>query len=195
MGTFTLADLNQADRFLTTILEDAWRLFWKDALVYIVALLLAAVVTTLSLGLLGGVMAVGFARMVRRLRAGESVGVLTVFSGFSHFVPATLATLVIAVGVTIGLFLLVIPGLFLLCAWSMTFVAMEAEDLSAGAALSRSYDLFKNHMVLVALLTLVLVVINAVAGTFVITAILAVPYTSIALVLAFEQMSARPLAQ
>lgn len=184
-----MSDLNQMDRVLTEVLEEAWSTFWKDALVYIVAAALAAFVVVCSLGLLTGVMAVGFCDLTRRLRAGEGAGVLGIFSGFSRAGPATLATLVIAVGVTVGLFLVVLPGLFLICAWSFTFYAMEAEDLGVGAALSRSYELFKENALFVGLLVLILVIVNSIAGAFVITALLAAPLTSVTMFLAYEKVA------
>jgi hypothetical protein len=184
-----VSDLNQVDRILTEVLEEAWSTFWKDALIYIVAAALAVFIVLCSLGLLSGVMAVGFCDLVRRLRRGERAGVLTIFSGFSRAVPATVATLVMVVGVAVGLVLLVLPGLFLICAWSLTFYAMEAEDLGAGAALARSYELFKENALFICVLVLVLAIVNSIAGAFVLTALFAVPLTSVAMLLAYEKVA------
>lgn len=190
-----MSDLNQSDRVLIEILEESWKVFWKDVLVYLLAAVICAVLLALSLGLLSGTLAVGFALLIRRLRNGENVGASAVLEGFSHFFGATLATLVILLGVTVGLALLVLPGLFLTAAWSMTFHAMATEDLGAGAALSRSYKVFKEHSLIIVLLLIVLGVLNTIASALLLAALLAVPYSAIAISIAYEKLVSRSPAR
>ncbi len=184
-----MSDLNQLDRELTRILEESWDVFWKDVLVYLLATVVCALLIAGSLGILSGVAAVGFSMLVHRRLGGEEVGASTVFSGFSHLVGATIASLVIFVGVSIGLLLLLLPGLFLLAAWSMTFQAMAEENLGAGEAMARSYQVFKKHALLVVVLLIVLAVLNTVAGALLFLPLLTTPYSAIALSVAYRRLA------
>src|SRR5690606_18509843 len=109
------------------IFEEAWETLWKDAFLYLIAGLLSALLVGISLGVLGGVVWVGFALLIERRKQGHDVGPVAMFSGFGHFIPATLAFAILVVGVSVGLVLLVLPGLFLFAAWSLTFCAMARE--------------------------------------------------------------------
>lgn len=184
-----MSDLSQQDRVLTDILEESWEIFRKDLLVYLIAAVICAILIGLSLGILSGTMAVGLCLLVRRLRNGEEAGATSVLDGFSHFLSSTLATLVILIGVTVGLALLVLPGLFLMAAWSMTFHAMAFENLGVGAALARSYDIFKQNSLLVVLLLIVLGLLNTLSSVLVLTGLLTVPYSAIALSVAYDKLA------
>lgn len=189
-----MADLNQLDRVLTSILEESWEIFWKDVLVYLLAAVLCAVLVTLSLGLLSGSLAVGFALLVQRRRSGEDVGASTVLVGLSHFFGATVASIVIALCVTLGLSLLLLPGLFLMAAWSMTFQAMALEALGVGAALSRSYEVFKENSLLIVSLLIVLGLLNTLSSLLLLTALLSVPYSGVALTVAYSRLANKSAA-
>lgn len=61
--------------------------------------------------------------------------------------PALGAVIVVATLVGLGLVFFIIPGLIFLGWWSMTFVAMFDEDLGVFAAMKRSKELAKGHVV------------------------------------------------
>lgn len=185
-----VSDLNQLDGALTQILEETWEMFLKDAFLYLLAGLICTLVVGLSLGVLGGVALVGFARLIELRRQGHAAGAAVVFSGFEFFLPATGALLVIALGVSLGLVLLVLPGLFLLSAWSFTFCAMARENLGAGEALSRSYGIFREHALIVVVLLIVLGIVNTVAGMLIFAQLLSIPYSLIALSVTYEKLGA-----
>jgi hypothetical protein len=185
-----VSDLNQLDRTLTQILEETWEILWKDAFLYLLAGLLCTVLVGISLGVLGGVALVGFALLIERRRQGHDVGPAVVFSGFEFFVPATLALVVMLVGVSLGLVLLVLPGLFLLAAWSLTFCAMARERLTAGEALARSYGIFRDHALIVVVLLIVLGLVNSIAGVLIFAQLISIPYSLIALSVAYDKLSA-----
>lgn len=190
LSSLSMSDLNQLDRTLTRILEESWEVFWKDVLVYLLATVLSAVLIAASLGILSGVVAVGFSLLVHRRLAGEEAGASTIFAGFSHLMGATIAALIIFVGVSLGLLLLLLPGLFLLAAWSMTFHAMAVENLGAGEAMSRSYRVFKEHSLLIVVLLILLAVVNSIAGTLIFLPLLTTPYSAIAVSIAYERLAA-----
>jgi hypothetical protein len=188
-----MSDLNQLDQVLTKILEDAWDVFWRDVLVYVLASLLCAVLVVGSAGILSGVMAVGFALLVQSRRSGADVGAFAVFGGLTHLVGATLASLVIAVGVAVGMIFLILPGLLLAAAWSFTFVAMAKENLGAGEALSRSYSIFQEHALLVIALLVVLFILNMLGMAVVVGQVVTIPLRAVAIVVAYDELAQTPL--
>jgi hypothetical protein len=54
-------------------------------------------------------------------------------------------SILMGLGVTLGLVLCIVPGIWLAVAWSLAFVALVAEDLSGTKALSRSYNLVRGR--------------------------------------------------
>ena len=83
-------------------------------------------------------------RDVRDGRADESVGEL--FAKVRPRLPALIAAGVLAaIGVGVGLVLLVIPGLFLLTRWVLIVPVIVLEGRSAGEAFGRSWELVKGH--------------------------------------------------
>lgn len=64
---------------------------------------------------------------------------------FTRLIPLLLAGLLAVVGVTIGLFLLVIPGIWLAVMLTMTPQVMALEDLGIIESLRRSFDLVRGH--------------------------------------------------
>jgi hypothetical protein len=190
-----MSDLNQLDRVLTKILEESWEVLWKDAFLYVLAALVYVALVACSLGIFSGIATVGFCILIQRRRLGQEVGVLTILSGFGFALSSTLAMLIMFVGITIGTLLLVLPGLFLMAAWSFTFYAMAAEDLGPGAALGRSYGIFREHALLVIVLLIVLAIVNTVGGAVFVGQLLTIPYSMIAMAIAFEKLAGAELPQ
>lgn len=125
-------------------------------------------------GLVGLVAHVFYTGMVVRLvddvRDGvrdSSVGDLFGSVG-AVFVPLLLAGILVAIGVTIGFILLIIPGLFLLTIWAVVAPAVVLERRGVFAALSRSHELVKgngwNVFGVIVLVFLLVLVVGIVAG-------------------------------
>jgi hypothetical protein len=88
--------------------------FKKNFLTHIVAVLLAAIISNISFGILAGPMMVGYMRLIRIEDEGGKAEIGDVFKGFDDFVPALLAVLVSGIIVSIGFMLCVIPGLLIM---------------------------------------------------------------------------------
>ena len=71
----------------------------------------------------------------------------------------------------------------------MTFQAMAIDGLGMGAALSRSYELFKQNALLLVVLLIIIGLLNAVASVLLLTCLLTVPYSAIALTIAYEKLA------
>jgi hypothetical protein len=154
------------------VLSEAWGLykrffvqFFLTALVVFVVLdLLAAVVDSASgdntganvfWALLGALISViGYfwvqaalietARDVRDGRADRSIGE-TYVAVRPRLPSAIIAGILAAIGIGIGLILLIIPGLFLLTIWSMVIPVVVIESRSAGEAFTRSRDVVRGN--------------------------------------------------
>jgi hypothetical protein len=154
------------------VLSEAWGLykrffgqFFLTALVVFVVLdLLAAVVDRASgdntganvfWALLGALISVvGYfwvqaalietARDVRDGRADRSIGE-TYVAVRPRLPPAIIAGILAAIGIGIGLILLIIPGLFLLTIWSMVIPVVVIESRSAGESFTRSREVVRGN--------------------------------------------------
>lgn len=81
---------------------------------------------------------------VRDGRADRSIGE-TFQAVRPQLLSATLAGILAAIGVGIGLLLLIIPGLYLLTIWSMLIPVIVLERRSVGEAFGRSQDIVRGN--------------------------------------------------
>ncbi|MDR1922607.1 MAG: hypothetical protein LBS31_12835 [Candidatus Adiutrix sp.] len=65
--------------------------------------------------------------------------------GLSRLWPLCATSLLTSLGIGLGLILLVIPGLILACAWSLTIPACVVEELGPVDSIKRSAELTKGH--------------------------------------------------
>lgn len=172
------------------VIGDAFRIYSSNA----VPLLLSALVVFaisgiiqallseggLILSLLGtavslaaGALYTGFVvKLVEDVRDGRrdfTAGEL--FSSASHhIVPLIINGILRGIAIVIGLFLLIVPGLYLLTIWAVCSPAIVSENKSAFDAFGRSNDLTKGERMSV-FLTILLAFLITVAVSFVIGAI------------------------
>jgi hypothetical protein len=148
------------------ILGEAWRLYrehWQHflpiALVIFLILAVISLLLTLVLGVVGaifggllGIVGVFWLQGalteavvdVRDGRADLSIG--DTFRRVQPRLPAIIAAgLLAGLGIIIGLFLLIVPGLFLLTIWSLIIPAIVIEGKSSGDAFGRSRELVRGN--------------------------------------------------
>lgn len=174
----------------------SWALFTAKPLEHLVAGVIVMVLGGVTLGILLGPLAVGHIRMVEKQTRGEDPRIEDVFSGFNSFGAALLAGIIFAVAVMVGMFLLVLPGLFVIAAWSFAFWFIALKGSSATDALGESWNLLKTQAGSVLVVLVLLAVLNAVAGSIVLATLLSAPLSVIFATLAFQEMtssSASPL--
>jgi hypothetical protein len=83
-------------------------------------------------------------RDVRDGRADRTIG--ETFATVRPRLPAVIAAgIVAAIGIAIGLVLLIVPGLYLLTIWSMLIPVIVIEERRAGEAFTRSQDVVRGH--------------------------------------------------
>lgn len=169
-------------------LSEAWNLFAKDFVLYVLAGLLLIVVSILSLGLLSGTMSVGFIQLVERRRRGEAADVTEVFDGFSQFGPSVIAAVLIAIGMAIGFFFYVLPGLLFGLVMIFTYPAIAIDDETATGAMSKSYFLVAENFSLAALFLIIVAVLSGLGGAFVLGTVVTLPFSLILTTLAYHRL-------
>jgi uncharacterized membrane protein len=172
------------------LFKRSWALFAAKPVEHIVAALIVMVLGTVTLGVLFGPLAVGHIRMVDKQTRGEDPRIEDVFSGFDSFAAALIAGVIFLVAVTIGSLLLVLPGLFVIAAWSFALWFIALKQTSGVEALGASWNLLKTQAGSVLVVLVLMAVVNAVAGSIVLATILSAPLSLIFATLAFQDMSA-----
>jgi uncharacterized membrane protein len=178
------------ESFLGTVLRESWELFKKNALVFVLASVVAALTAACTLGILAGPVFVGLIEIVRRAQRGEPVQIGDVFSRFDSFLPSLIALLLIGIAVCIGSFLLVAPGLLAALFSGFTLHAIAYERLSAVDAIKRSFQIVKEHFIQSIALFVVISIAQAIGGAVVLGLLLVLPLSLIAATLAYERMVA-----
>jgi uncharacterized membrane protein len=177
------------------LFKRTWALFQSKPIEHLVASLIVLVLSVVSLGVLLGPLMVGQIRMIEKQERGEDPRIEDVFTGFGNFGAAFLTTLILFVGMAIGLVLLVVPGLVVGAAWSFAIWFVALEGASAADALGRSWQLLKAHTLSVVVLIVLLAVVNVLANTIIVTALITTPLTMIFWTLAFQDMLATSAAR
>jgi hypothetical protein len=121
----------------------------------------------LILGIIGPVFVQAFlVEAVRNAHEGkvqESIGTLYERAG-AMFLPLLMSTLVYGIGVAVGIFLIIVPGLILLSRWSLFVPLMVIDGLRGSEARKRSNQLVKGKTVTVLLAILLVYVLALVPG-------------------------------
>lgn len=185
-----MAELEAFDAFTVAIARDTWGTFRREPVLFLLAGALVFVCTMLTLGLLVGPLTVGYLELVRKVRADEPVAVSTLFSRFDALVSSSVAMLIVGVLGTIGMMLLVVPGLAVLffASWSLSAIAYErmggVESLRYSVELVRAYPMHTLALVFA------IWVAHAIGSLLVFGAIIVLPLSSIAIAIGYERLAA-----
>ena len=151
---------------LSGVLDEAWRMYrahWTHLLgiAFVIYLVTAVIVGLLFLGgtflgfFLGGIVVL-FATFllqatlikavqdVRDGRADLSVGE-TMSSATPYILPVAAASILAAIAITVGLFLLIVPGLILITIWAVIIPVIVLEQSGALSSFGRSQQLVRGN--------------------------------------------------
>lgn len=175
--------------FLKGIATEAWDMFMKDPVLYIVASVITMVVGSITLGLLMGPLMLGLIQIVQRRRRGETASPGDVFGGLSKIVPALLMTLLIGIAASIGFFLLVIPGMLVMLFVGFAFHEMAYRNTDIMGSIKGSFALVKANLVPIIVLMVCIGVVNSIGGIIVIGSLVTFPLSILATTIAYEKLS------
>lgn len=176
------------ESFVQGVAKQSWEQFMRDPMAYLLAGLLVALVSALSLGLLMAPLFVGFIEMTERGSRGESLSAGQVFSGFSKFVPSFVATLLVSIAMIIGFTFLVLPGLCVVLFTCFTLPAIALDGLGPVEAIKRSFDLVRSNLVNVLVLLIVNAILQGVGGAVVLGVLLTAPLSLIGFTVAYQRL-------
>ena len=151
-------------------LSDGWKVFVRDIGALIVAGLIAVILTGITIGILGGPLYAGLTAMILgRVRDGKPPRIGDVFSRFDRFGAYLVAFYLLAIGIAVGLVLLVVPGLYLGAIWFYVFPLMVDRGLGVGDALRESRQMANanklgSHMLTVLVLGIISFVASGLVG-------------------------------
>jgi hypothetical protein len=175
--------------FLKAVWSKSWQLFQGQALTFILASLVMLVLMVVSLGILAGPLFVGYIELVRKAGRGETIAVGDLFRGFDFFLPSFLASVLIGIMFLIGMVLLFLPCLAVALFTAFTLHAIAFENLSATAAISRSFKLVMDNLVNVLVLFFLAAVAQTLGGSVILGTLITTPFVLIAYTVAYERMS------
>lgn len=87
----------------------------------------------------------GLYHMVMRLERGEATDIAQLLDGLPRFLPLVIASVLMSVLITIGIFLFVLPGLYLAIAYGFTTLNIIDRDLDFWPAMEHSRKTITAH--------------------------------------------------
>ena len=167
-------------------LKKGWETFTANAAALIVGLILLIILAIVTLGLAAPGLAVGYNKMCLRAVRGESIEIGDLFEGFQFFLPALIAAIVIGIAVSVGLILLVIPGIILAMLFSWVFWLMADGKEGLGDLLKDSGEITKSDWVGVFVLMLVVGIVGMIGGVVPFGSLVTTPITYCAMAHAYD---------
>lgn len=123
-------------------LKGKWGLAAVTFLVYILLSMASSIVPVVGPLLVEGPLALGLALFILSISRGQEADIAQLFKGFERFVVAFVAMLLITLFVSLACLLLIVPGIILGIAYSMTFfILLDNPDLTAVEAMKKSREL------------------------------------------------------
>lgn len=107
-------------------LREGWELYKREPLLLSGATIVVALINALAstipfaAAILYAPLLAGLYILIMRVDEGKSIRLVQVFDGFKKFLPLALASIVMSLLITLGLILLVIPGVYLAIAYGFT---------------------------------------------------------------------------
>lgn len=150
---------------LGATLSAGWEIYKKEPLLLSGATLLMAVINAVASWipfanlLTSTPLLAGMYFMVMRIDRGESVDISVLFKGFNHLVPLVISAVLVGLFVAIGIFLLVLPGIYLALAYGFTTLKIIDGGFDFWPAMESSRKLINTVFMQYLVLSLILLLI------------------------------------
>ena len=120
-----------------------WDLVKADLVAWIVGALLMLVLSSVVPVILQGAMIIGLHIMAIKKLQHRTPEFADVFKGFNYFVPALVASLLISVGVFVGMIFCIIPGLVILAVTMFSYLFIVDRNMDFWPAIQASHEVVK----------------------------------------------------
>jgi len=144
---------------------ESLNLMVKQPVQLVVAGIVAALLSGVTLSILAAPMAVGLMMMFVAARGNQPLETGQVFRYLNRWGSLFVAEIVIGILVLIGLVLLIVPGLILMARWCHVAPLMADRDLSLGEAMAKSAEITARDGTVMTLIFLVVCAIVTGAGS------------------------------
>ena len=151
-------------------LKEGWEIFKSRAGEFIVFTVIIAAVTVLfsKINFIGSLattavvppLYAGFIIVVFMLFKGQEVQFSDFFKGFNYFLPLFLASLVMSILITLGMILLILPGIYLIVSYMFVSLLIVDYHMEFWQAMETSRQIVTKNWFSLFVLFLVLVVVN-----------------------------------
>lgn len=175
------------------MIESTFNQSLKNIVPLIITTLVLIGVSVVSFGILAPVMIAGYTKSILDMvRIGREPTPKDLFSQLGLFLPLLLFTLVLVVVITIGFFLLFLPGLIIILAATFYLIymipLMVDKNLGLVNACKESISLvrhthFFDHLILVVLYS----VVQSLGGSTLLGTMITIPISTIFLMIAYDQ--------
>ena len=126
-------------------LSGKWGLAVATVLVFMVISAAAGMIPGVSI-IIGGPLALGFAMFSLNIARNKDAELSNLFDGFSHFVTALVANILMGIAIVIGFILLIIPGFIIALGLSQTyFILADNPQMGAVDAMKQSWEMMKGN--------------------------------------------------
>lgn len=171
-----------------SIFKSGWNIYIISTLAYVAVNLLAQIVPFGGL-IIAGPMLVGLYLVIGDHYTGKEFNLRRLFGGFAYFTPACLAYITTTIFTTIGLFMLIIPGIIIASWYMFTYLFIIDRDMEFWPAMEASRRVAFEDMLGFALFFLSIGIINIIGVVFLFVGILVtIPISIIATFVAYKQL-------
>jgi uncharacterized membrane protein len=168
---------------------EGWRLVKEDLGNYVLLAVVFTVLNAVVPLILQGPLLVGFHIFTMKKLAGRQPEFADLFKGFNYFVPALVATIVIAVFTFAGTLLCIIPGLVVAAMYKFTYLFIVDKRMDFWPAMQASHSIVKQDYFGFTMFLLALVGVNILGAICCIVGIfITIPLTFAAITVAYRDI-------
>jgi uncharacterized membrane protein len=173
---------------LRDVAQSTWNAIKEQPLTHFLAFAIFLLLSTLSLGILAGPLAVGYIRMCAAQHEEIEIHIEDIFSGFNCFATSFLTLLIWGVSTFVLSLFIVVPGLIVMILWLYAPFFIALQNTSTLESLKASWELVKYRPASTLLLVAIVIALNGVGLLTALGIFISGPITFIMLTHAFQNL-------